>query len=80
MNPNTTGSWQIEKHAENFLTDVLKEFYEACPQALAFATDLQKNIAVRLRDIIDHISFNDQNIIPKLINYGWMNKIGRAHV
>ena len=78
MIANTTGHWKTEEQAELFLGQVLQKAYEECPEAHAFARQLQHEIAVRLRDIIDHITFNHRDDIPDLIEHGWRDEANQG--
>lgn len=72
MKANTTGIWKIEERAELFLTETLKKAYEDCPAAHHFAHYLHQEAAIRLRDILDHITFSQIDLIPDLVAHGWV--------
>lgn len=78
MEANTTGHWKTEVKAESILTRTLQKAFEECPAAQAFAERLQHGIAVRLRDILDHIVFNERDMIPELTGHGWIDKTGEG--
>ena len=71
MTANTTGNWKIEEEAERLLGKIMQKAYAECPEAQAFAGLLQHELAVRLRDILDHITFDNRDIIPELKEHGW---------
>ena len=74
MKENTTGNWKIEEQAELFLSQIMKKAYEECPNAQNFANLIHNEIAIRLRDILDHITFSTQELIPDLEAHGWVAK------
>ncbi|GDX46644.1 hypothetical protein LBMAG24_19720 [Bacteroidota bacterium] len=71
MKENTTGIWKNEEQAEFFLNETLQKAYKECPSARNFADLIHNEIAIRLRDIIDHITFSHQDLIPGLEANGW---------
>ena len=74
MIANTTGNWKVEEEAEHFLGKIMQKAYEECPEAHSFALRLQYALAVRLRDILDHITFDNRGMIPDLLAHGWNEK------
>ena len=71
MKENTTGIWKNEEQAEFFLNETLQKAYKECPSARNFADLIHNEIAIRLRDIIDHITFSHRDLIPGLEANGW---------
>lgn len=71
---NTTGDWKVEPKAEKFLNGVLEAAYQSCPKAKEFADYMLDTIAVRVRDILDHITFSDPNLISVLNENGWTSE------
>ena len=71
MKENTTGNWKTEERAELFLSKILQKAYTECPHAQIFADHLRNEIAIRLRDILDHITFSNPDLIPELEAHGW---------
>lgn len=78
MKPNTTGHWKTEELAESLLREILEKAYAECPEAYAFAERLRHGIAVRMRDILDHITFSDRGLIPELVGHGWVDASGEG--
>lgn len=68
---NTTGRWTRQPEAEAFLAEVLKGALEQCAEAKAFSQALLNTCGVRLRDIIDHITFNNPDWHAGLEAAGW---------
>jgi hypothetical protein len=68
---NTTGQWTRQPQAEAVLLKVLTTALEQCPEATTFSRLLRDRCGVRLRDIVDHISFDDATWHEELLAAGW---------
>ena len=65
------GNWKIESAAEEFLQNQIAVILNKCPNGEKWAKDLHEHTAIKLRDIIDHITFNEQEFISSLKTNGW---------
>lgn len=63
--------WREEPEAEGFLRAQLDKRLADCPGAQAFSDNLLTRTAVRLRDILDHFTFNDAGLTEPLSAAGW---------
>ena len=70
----STGDWRPEPQAEQFIRTYLEAALEACPGAAHFAAQLLDQVAIRLRDLLDHICFSEDHLIPGLLAAGWQEK------
>lgn len=70
----STGDWKPEPVAEQFIRTYLEEALGACPGAAGFADLLLDRVAIRLRDLLDYICFDDERLIPALKAAGWREK------
>ncbi|WP_340077376.1 hypothetical protein [Leptobacterium sp. I13] len=74
---NSTGDWKIETEAESFLSQAMEKIYEACPEGKKYADYMLDKVAVRMRDILDHVTFNDSSLIPYMEAKGWISSDGK---
>lgn len=68
---NTTGQWVPQPDAEVFLAEILDSALSRCAAARSFSYALRDRCAVRLRDIIDHVVFNNPGWNEPLESAGW---------
>ena len=69
--PYKDRTWLPQPEAETVLSDHIETLIQTCPKAKAFRRNLRENCGIRLRDVIDHISFQDRNLIARLEKAGW---------
>lgn len=69
-------SWKVEPAAEALLQQILTERLAHCPDADRFRQHLLDQTAVRLRDIIDHVTFDDDVTRRRLEQAGWAGEGG----
>lgn len=67
-------SWSVQPAAEALLRRLLNERLERCPAATGFAQSLLGNTGVRLRDIVDHLTFDDEQTAERLAEAGWTER------
>lgn len=67
-------SWSVQPAAENFLQDILQERLGRCPEAERFRVQLLDRTGVRLRDILDHLTFDDDVTAARLKEAGWVGE------
>lgn len=64
-------TWSVQPDAERFFRERLDSALAACPPAADYAEALLERAGVRLRDIIDHVEFDDSTLIGPLEEAGW---------
>lgn len=68
---NAIREWKTHPAAEELLQGVLEEALRRSPEAADFRDRLLAGTAVRLRDILDHVTFADPALGPDLERHGW---------
>ena len=63
--------WERQSDAEAFLLKNIEVFLKDCPDLSKFSKELLDCTAVRLRDLVDHISFSDVEVESDLHKLGW---------
>ena len=76
---NSTGEWKTEPKAEQFLLNILSLAFKACPPAQVFKDRLLEEIAVRMRNLLDHITFADPGLKYELEANGWESEDGKIY-
>lgn len=76
---NTTGQWVRQPDAAAFLDEVLESTLSRCEAAQRFADDLLEGCAIRLRDIVDHVTFTDAGWQARLEAAGWSAGADRVY-
>lgn len=66
-------AWKVQPAAETLVREQLEAALERTPSARAFAQALLSGCAVRLRDLLDHISFSDPLLVKDLRTLGWQD-------
>ena len=69
---NTTGKWMVERDAEVLLDEIIIASTNNCLEAKKYIDKLLNDVAVRIRDIIDHIVINDNDTRSLIMKYGWV--------
>lgn len=64
-------SWTSQPLAEATLQQLLRDRLASCPPAQAFSTSLLEGTGVRLRDILDHLTFDDDFTAERIESAGW---------
>jgi hypothetical protein len=67
-------SWTPQPAAERFFGTILDEALKANPAVAAFAERLLATTAVRLRDIVDHVTLRDTTRFQMLSANGWRDR------
>ena len=75
---NSTGEWKTQPEAEKLVERLMTEAYSLNPEAKEFSDRLVKGVAVRMRDLLDSLSFNDSTLIPEIESLGWV--LGKDNV
>src|SRR5215210_4277203 len=65
-------TWSVQPEAETLLREILGERLARCPRAVDFEQRLLDGTAVRLRDILDHLTFGDDLTQRRLERAGWV--------
>jgi hypothetical protein len=68
--------WAVHPDAEALLWQMIGERLARCPEALGFAQALHEGAAVRLRDIVDHVTFDDDWTARNIVRAGWVERDG----
>lgn len=68
---NSTGDWTVQPQAEALLQEALADSLSRSPQAEAFRRRLLDGAGVRLRDILDHLTFAEPGFPERLQACGW---------
>ena len=68
---NSTGDWTTQPKAEQLLKQTLEDAYASCPDAKLFTDRLLEDVAIRMRDIVDHIKFGEPTKTVDLMISGW---------
>jgi hypothetical protein len=63
--------WSPEPEAEAIVSRLLNDVLQACPDAVAYKNRLHELCGVRLRDLLDHITFDDEAFVPEIEKCGW---------
>jgi hypothetical protein len=63
--------WQTHPQADELVSGVLHTALQDCSAAEQFAAHLLKTTGVRLRDILDHVVFDDAGLRRELERNGW---------
>jgi hypothetical protein len=63
--------WTVQPDAEKTLRIEFAALLDRCPPAKAYAQDLLSGCGVRLRDILDHIRTDDQQLVDTFVAGGW---------
>ena len=63
--------WERQPAAEEFLSKSIEVFLEGCSDLSKLSAELMDRTAIRLRDLVDHISFSDNEIEFNLQRAGW---------
>lgn len=63
--------WTVQPSAESTLRTLLDRWLARAPLAAAYADALHKGSGVRLRDILDHVSFHDAALRSEIEAQGW---------
>src|SRR4051794_1502732 len=69
-------SWSVQSDAEALLREILEERLEQCVEARAFSGALLAGTGVRLRDILDHLTFYDHVTAERIQRAGWVESGG----
>lgn len=70
------GGWVVQPEAEKVLAQVLERMLAQSPLARRVAESLLENCGIRLRDILDHIGFDDPQLTSALVRAGWRSEGG----
>lgn len=70
--------WTEQPKSEELLRRVLRDILQEARAIQIFASRLRDSCAVRLRDIVDHIEFSDEDFARELEDSGWI--CSRANV
>jgi len=77
MNAHSTykdRQWEPQPGSEHALNEQLKDLLGRLPEAKGYARRLLQDCAVRLRDIVDHFSINDDQSIVRIEAAGWISQ------
>ncbi|WP_156029855.1 hypothetical protein [Sphingomonas sp. URHD0057] len=69
-------NWSTQPAAETLLRQLLDERLGRCPPARQFGTALLAGTGVRLRDILDHMTFDDDLTVERIERAGWVGADG----
>lgn len=68
--------WSLQPAAEALVWQVLAERLEDCPGAIAFSQTLHERAGIRLRDLLDHLTFDDDATAGRIERAGWVEHDG----